>query len=763
LAGALLSISRNRLCAWRRSFAILVVSVFAAAPHVAYAVTIETVPIGNPGNQADTRYDANGLGSVPYSFRIGATEITNSQYVEFLNAVAASDALWLYDESMADASYGGIVRSGEPGSYTYSVKPPAVGQSPGGTDYYYENKPVVYVDWFRAVRFTNWLHNGQQGPGTTEDGAYTLLGGTPIPTNHETVTRNAAARWWIPSLDEWYKAAYYHPVNETYYDYPTFNNSPPNNNLPVNDAGNSANFSDANGVPSTGIFDFPLTDVGAYTLTKSSYNTFDQGGNVQEWTDTKLGGGRPTPGGSWFDDLVYLHASSFGVASSDTSDFNFVGFRVATIPDLPGDFNHDGSVDAADYVVWRKGLGTTYTQADFNTWRANFGATLYTGSAAGATGAVLSGSSASPVVPEPTSLLLFALTSASFFFTRRRSGSQPSLLAICLALAAAPQATYAVTIVKVPIGNPGNQADSQFAFGYYNIGAVAYSFKIGKTEVTNAQYVDFLNAVAATDSYNLYNTNMGSDTRGGIVRSGSSGSFTYAVKDSPLSGAYEYGDKPVVWVSFSDAMRFANWLHNGQPTDLQNASTTEDGAYTLNGATTDEALAAVTRNSQARWWLPNEDEWYKAAYHNNDGVSGNYWDYPTGSDSVPNNSPPSSDTGNSANFWDGNFTTGDFDFPLTDAGAYTLSQSPYGTLDQGGNVWEWNDTIYNYWDRGVRGGGWPYLNSSWGLHAANYGLELPPDESNYIGFRVAAAIPEPGSLFLLFSGLAAIRSLRSRR
>jgi formylglycine-generating enzyme required for sulfatase activity len=188
------------------------------------------------------------------------------------------------------------------------------------------------------------------------------------------------------------------------------------------------------------------------------------------------------------------------------------------------------------------------------------------------------------------------------------------LLAICLALAATPQAAYAVTIDTVRVGNPGNPADTGFAFGYYNIGAVGYSFKIGKTEVTNAQYAEFLNAVAATDTYNLYNTNMGSDTTGGIVRSGPTGSFTYAVKAPALNGAYTYDNKPVVWVSFSDAMRFANWLHNGQPTGLQSASTTEDGAYTLNGATTRAALAPVTRDAAAHWWLPSQDEWYKAAF-----------------------------------------------------------------------------------------------------------------------------------------------------
>ena len=82
---------------------------------------------------------------------------------------------------------------------------------------------------------------------------------------------------------------------------------------------------------------------------------------------------------------------------------------------------------------------------------------------------------------------------------------------------------------------------------------------------------------------------MGSDARGGITQSGVSGSFTYAVKPN-------MGDKPVNFVSFNDAMRFANWLHNGQPTGIQNAASTETGAYTITGA-----LPAETREPSAKF------------------------------------------------------------------------------------------------------------------------------------------------------------------
>ena len=111
-----------------------------------------------------TAYDATGYGSVAYDYRIGTTEVTNAQYVDFLNAVAATDPYGLYNTSMGSDTRGGITRSGSgtiPDPYIYSVKADAVGQGPGGSDYAYADKPVVYVSWGDAARFSNWLNNGQ--------------------------------------------------------------------------------------------------------------------------------------------------------------------------------------------------------------------------------------------------------------------------------------------------------------------------------------------------------------------------------------------------------------------------------------------------------------------------------------------------------------------------------------------------------------------------------------------------------------------------
>jgi formylglycine-generating enzyme required for sulfatase activity len=278
---------------------------------------------------------------------------------------------------------------------------------------------------------------------------------------------------------------------------------------------------------------------------------------------------------------------------------------------------------------------------------------------------------------------------------------------------------------------------------------------MGKYEVTAGQYTAFLNAVAATDTYGLYNTNMGSIPNLGanIQRAGSPGSYTYSV-------AADRANRPVNYVSWGDSARFANWMDNGQPTGAQGLTTTEDGSYYLNGATTDAALIAVTRKADATWTISSEDEWYKAAYHKNDGVTGNYWDYSMGSSAIPSNGNPGGDTGNSANFWNGDYTIGS-PYYRTNAGFFGLSDSPYGTFDQGGNVWEWNEAVIVGSSRGVRGGSFNNIDND--LHASNRSNGYPTIESANVGFRVSE-VPEPNSLAMLsIAGLGLLGRRRGRR
>lgn len=324
-----------------------------------------------------------------------------------------------------------------------------------------------------------------------------------------------------------------------------------------------------------------------------------------------------------------------------------------------------------------------------------------------------------------------------------------------------------LTIPTVSVGNQGNPTDVRYIDNQHlqGVGTVAYPFNIGKTEITNAQYVEFLNAVAGSDPYHLFQTGGFADPPWrGIGRTGSSPNYRYYVRPPELNGTYSYENKPVVYVNVDDAMRFANWLHNGQPVGTEDATTTEDGAYTLNGATTVAAILAVHRNAGARWWLPNEDEWYKAAYY--DARTGTYFDYPTQSNQKPDNSPPELDTGNSANYqvFLGNFTTGSTGYTYTDAGAYTHSVSPYGTLDQGGNVTEFLETVVLGNERVSRGGSWHHFSEALrasGWEGANY-LDLSGDKHH--GFRLATDyIPEPPSASIYGQFLAAALFIHWRR
>jgi hypothetical protein len=156
-----------------------------------------------------------------------------------------------------------------------------------------ELRPANYVNLFDTLRFANWLNNGQGGPGTTEDGAYTLFGGTPVPTNAFTVHRNHGAKIAIAHEDEWYKAAYYDGKKHRYYDYPAGTDTPMTCAMP-GPTPNTANCGlitakenpDNPGLPSAAGWPYcDVTDVGAYPNSASPWGAYDMAGNLFQWTD----------------------------------------------------------------------------------------------------------------------------------------------------------------------------------------------------------------------------------------------------------------------------------------------------------------------------------------------------------------------------------------------------------------------------------------------------------------------------------------------
>ncbi|KRP35938.1 MAG: hypothetical protein ABS34_09580, partial [Opitutaceae bacterium BACL24 MAG-120322-bin51] len=289
----------------------------------------------------------------------------------------------------------------------------------------------------------------------------------------------------------------------------------------------------------------------------------------------------------------------------------------------------------------------------------------------------------------------------------------------------------------VLVGDLGNEADSLHG----RFGRVNYPYKISKYELTNQQYADFLNAVAVNaDPYGLYNQDMSTGVTGGIERKGIAGSYQYAVKAG-------VGNHPVVYLGYYDLMRYANWRHFEMPEGDCVAGVTEgtsdSGAYDthdiekiLNGEKAAYASFGV-RNAGARYWIPSQDEWYKAAYYDPTRLGPRkYWDFPCRTSNFPENRD---NMAGSCNYLMGDQLGVGAPSFLAEVDAYAKSASYWGTLQQGGNVWEWiegwqYDTVGN---RGLRGGSWGY--TEYGLFAGNTDLGGLKDEIYVFGGRIARA------------------------
>jgi hypothetical protein len=288
-----------------------------------------------------------------------------------------------------------------------------------------------------------------------------------------------------------------------------------------------------------------------------------------------------------------------------------------------------------------------------------------------------------------------------------------------------------------PIGNPGNAPDTT---GDPNpAGSVGYAYNMGKYEVS----------------------------RDMILKANAEGNLGITLANMTFWGGN--GDnRPATGVSWNQAARYVNWLNTSQgyspayKFDVQPGQ----GGYDANAQIQlwqlgDGGYNAANkfRNSQAKYFLPSMDEWYKAAYHdpNADGGTGGYWDFPTGSDAAP--IAVSGGTAAGSAVYGHSSSQGPAD--ITNAGGL----GPYLVMGLGGNVHEWVETESDLVNnspssaRGVRGGLW--FDSSNILSASLRSSRDPLFGNVGIGFRVAS-IPEPSSAVLLMLGTIGLWQRRKR-
>lgn len=316
--------------------ATVAVCLMGFAVPAAHAVTIDWVTVGDPGNAADT----TGFGAVTGAFQIMTFEFTNSQYATFLNAIDpdGTNPNSIYNGDMGSNVRGGITNTGTTSGSRYAVKPNM------------GDKPVNYVSWFQAARVANWVNNGAQTYGTSDAtatapqniGAYTL--GTA--TSGTTPARNLGAIVWIPTENEWYKAAYYKggSTNAGYWDYATLSDSVPTavtaDSTGTGSAGSIGNFANYNNAADWNSLDGNVTTAGT-NGSASAYGTFDQGGSVWEWNDLSSGADtqKGRRGGSWSSTSSDRLAANFGSSAPlATNVGDDMGFRLAAVVPEPSSF-----------------------------------------------------------------------------------------------------------------------------------------------------------------------------------------------------------------------------------------------------------------------------------------------------------------------------------------------------------------------------------------------------------------------------------------
>lgn len=270
----------------KKKMMMLVVVMISA--NVSYAdiirgIDIDFVTIGNPGNDADT----TGHGIVNLEYRIGKYEITNEQWNSFVSAVGAP--------------------IGNP-SNAYNQ----------GTFFYGSKQPTTGIGWYEAAQFCNYLTSGDKS-----NGVYQFSGNNVNPDDYFGVDRTLAQSnygtiYFLPTEDEWYKAAYYKPDDNGYSLY-----------------ANGTNIAPTAGVQSNYSFGWDAAPWNVSDGTEEQNGTFNMMGNVWEWTETET---LPAPahraiGGSFIEGATIIAADYPVQSVYPDYQVHHLGFRIATIPE----------------------------------------------------------------------------------------------------------------------------------------------------------------------------------------------------------------------------------------------------------------------------------------------------------------------------------------------------------------------------------------------------------------------------------------------
>lgn len=278
----------------------------------------------------------------------------------------------------------------------------------------------------------------------------------------------------------------------------------------------------------------------------------------------------------------------------------------------------------------------------------------------------------------------------------------------------------------VTIGNPGNKADA--SSGSYgpngrNVGGVSYAYKIGKYEIS----------------------------REAIEKANSSAGLQLSL-DMRTNWGNHRANQAATGLDWYCALRFVNYLNQSQgylPAYKFSSSPGENGYYPAKGITSWNPSDAgydpsnPLRNKGAKYFLPSADEWHKAAYYDPNKSGGGYWKYPTASDTAP--IPVEGGTGQNTAVYGQEVGPAD----INNAGGL----SPYGTMAQGGNVWEYQETIEDFSNiiidtntsylikKGWRGGAFDHYSDVWTFDSGRQ--DFTSLIRDYSGFRVASLVSDP--------------------